>query len=308
MDHLEPVSDTLARRPAATRTTVGDVVVTAVLDAFLELDACDAAIGVSLSVLSAESAGMVDRHGHIKIPVICHVVHSRGQLILVDSGIGNRPRPGWPLGRLDRALREVGVDRRDIEIVLKTHMHGDHVGWNTIGDDAQPARPFFPNARYLFQQLEWDYWIASGLAAADGNEHLRECVEGLAVGARVELVAGEIAVTPEITLVATPGHTPGHVAVGIASAGQRALIVGDVTHYPAQLVHPDWSPAWDLDPRQAARTREGVFRSIENDPAASLLTSHWPYPGAGRIVAVAGRRQFLGIGAPSTGSMAPGPG
>lgn len=276
-----------------------------VLDAYLELDAHEAAIGVPLSTLSAESPGLVDGHGRIRFPVICHVVRTRRRLILVDTGIGSRPRPGWPPGHLDRALREVGVDPPEVEIVVNTHMHADHVGWNTIGAD--PATPFFPNARYLFQQLEWDHWIAGGLATADGNEHLLERVASLEAGAHIEFVAGEAAVTPEITLVATPGHTPGHVAVGIASAGQRALIVGDVTHYPAQLAHPDWSPAWDLDPVQAAQTREGVFRSIEDDPLASLMTSHWPYPGLGRIVRVAGRRQFRGIDDPSH-AVGPDPG
>lgn len=275
---------------------------TPVLDAVLELDAREAAVGVPLSTLSAESPGFVEGHGHIRVPVICHVVRSRGQLILVDTGIGNRPRAGWPLGRLDSALREVGVDPRDVEIVVNTHMHGDHVGWNTIDDGADPMKPFFPNARYLFQQLEWDYWIAGGHVTADGNDHLRECVVNLEASARIELVAGDVPVTPEIHLVAAPGHTPGHVAVGIASAGQRALIVGDVTHYPAQLVHPDWSPVWDLDPAQAARTREGVFRSIEDDPAAFLMTSHWPYPGTGHIVRVAGIRQFRGIDYSSAGA------
>lgn len=304
-DHVEPTSGSSVERRKIISATIGDVVVIPVLDSYLELDAHEAAIGVPLSALSAESPGLVDGHGHVRFPVICHVVCTQGSLVLVDTGIGQRLRPGWPPGRLDCGLREVGVDPRDIEIVVNTHMHADHVGWNTIGDGA--ATPFFPNARYLFQQLEWDHWIAGGLATATGNEHLLECVASLAASAHVELVAGDVAVTPELTLVATPGHTPGHVAVGITSAGQRALIVGDVTHYPAQLVHPDWSPAWDLDPVQAARTREDVFRSIEDDPLASLITSHWPYPGLGRIVRIEGRRQFRGIDRPSR-AVGPDPG
>ena len=294
------MSGTPGEHRGSASATIGNVVVTPVLDAFLELDAHEAAIGVPLSTMSAESPDLVERDGRIRVPVICHVIRSRGRLILVDTGIGNRPRRGWPLGRLDCALREVGVDPRDVEIVVNTHMHGDHVGWNTIDDGADPTRPFFPHARYLFQQLEWEYWIAGGLVTADGNEHLLECVASLEASAHIELVAGEATVTPDITLVATQGHTPGHVAVGITSAGQRALIVGDVTHYPAQLVHPDWSPAWDLDPVQAAQTREGVFRSLEDDPSAYLMTSHWPYPGAGQVVRVAGRRQFRGIDDPSS--------
>ena len=274
--------------------SIGDVLVMPLLDGVLALDAGEAAIGRSARTVAAADPGLVDDAGLIHLPVICHLIRSRGEIILVDSGLGPRSRHDWPRGDLGRRLHDIGVDPGEIGIVLNTHMHGDHVGWNTVDDGADRERPFFSNARYVFQRAEWEYWIDSDRLTAEGNEHLRDCVASLPGRVAVELVEGEAPITREITLVATPGHTPGHVAIGVRSGGERALIVGDATHYPAQLEHPDWSPAWDADPLLAARTRLDIFDSMEDDPRASLITSHWPYPGAGRIVRVAGRRVFQG--------------
>jgi glyoxylase-like metal-dependent hydrolase (beta-lactamase superfamily II) len=272
--------------------TIGDVLITPLLDGVLTLDATEAALGVPVQTVADADPDLVDGAGLIHLPVICHLIRSRGEIILVDSGLGQRQRHDWPRGSLGARLREMGVDPGDVGIVLNTHMHGDHVGWNTVDEGLDPARPFFPNARYLFQRTEWEYWIDSDRLAADGNAHLQDCVASLPGRVAVELVDGEASVTREITLVATPGHTPGHVAIGVASRGERALIVGDATHFLGQLDHPDWSPAWDADPLMAARTRSRIFGSLEGDPAASIVTSHWPYPGAGRIIRVDGKRVF----------------
>jgi glyoxylase-like metal-dependent hydrolase (beta-lactamase superfamily II) len=276
----------------AVTIAIGNVQITPVVDAYLTLDARQAAVGVPPSVVAASTPGLVDEAGQMHLPVICHVLRSGGEVIVVDSGIGRRQRPGWPIGELDAGLRRVGVDPADVAIVVNSHMHGDHVGWNTVDDVNGVPRPFFPNARYVFQRTEWNHWIQPDRLAAVGNEHLSECVASLVDQANLDIVRSDAAISPELNFVPTPGHTPGHVAIGVSSSGERALIVGDATHYLGQLNHPDWSPAWDLDPVEAARTRSKLFEAFEGDPAGLLFTSHWPFPGAGRIVRVRGKRVF----------------
>ena len=273
---------------------VGDITITPLLDGTLDLDARGAAIGVPLEVVAAANPGLIDAEGAMHLPVICHLVHAQGRLILVDTGIGPRRRDGWPAGVLDVRLRELGIEPSDIDVVTGTHLHADHVGWNTIGAPGSPGSPAFPNARYVYQRTEWDHWLSAD-RPRPLEAYLEECVVALVGNADIDLVEGEVALTPELSFVATPGHTPGHVAIGISSHGERALIVGDATHYRAQLQHPDWSPAFDLDPLLAVDTRRRLFDMLEGDPRSTLVTSHWPFPGAGRIVRVKGRRLFRGI-------------
>lgn len=275
--------------------SVGNALIVPLLDAQLDLDATEAAPGVPPAVLAAEQTGVSVAQGIIRLPVICHLVRSVGRLVLVDTGVGRSPQSGWPRGVLDRRLRSMGVRPEEIDLVVNTHMHADHVGWNTVAGRDRSVNASFPRARYLFERAEWDHWMRPERMARPGSEHLAVRVGRLAELDRVELVDGEVAITPELSFVSTPGHTPGHAAIGILSAGQRALIVGDATHYQAQLAHPDWSPAWDEDARTAARTRAGVFESLARDPAAALFTTHWPWPGAGRVLKVKGRRVFRAL-------------
>lgn len=227
----------------------------------------------------------------IRQRLTCFLVRSKGKTLLIDTGIGNRGREGQAMGRLEERLRQAGVAPGEIDQVINTHMHADHVGWNTIDDQRGQPSAFFPKARYLFQQAEWDYWIRPSKMAQPGNEHLNDCVVVLAGADRVNFVNENDTITSELNFVTTPGHTPGHVAIGIYSGGEKALMMGDVSHYPAQLDHPDWSPIWDEDPVQSARTRDRVFEELAADNRV-FLAGHWPYPGFGRIVRVKNRRVF----------------
>ena len=227
------------------------------------------------------------------IAVTSYLVRSGSNLVLVDTGMGPRQRAGleFPAGRLDQALLGVGVSPGDVTHIVHSHLHIDHVGWNTVENPDGSYQPFFPNAKYLIQQAEWDYWMTPEHLPLGRNQHLRECVEPLKDTASLQLVDGERAIDQNLTFVSTPGHTPGHVAIGVYSQGERGVIVGDASHHPAQLLHPDWSPPADWDPVLSARSRERLFVDAEAD-GRRWVAGHWPFPGFGRILRVEGKRVF----------------
>jgi glyoxylase-like metal-dependent hydrolase (beta-lactamase superfamily II) len=241
-----------------------------------------------------EYPGLLDERNLMRVAVTCFLVRSGGKTIMVDSGLGNRRRPRFPRGHLDETLQGAGVAPSDIDLVVHTHLHIDHVGWNTVDEEDGSRRVFFPNATFVIQQTEWDYWMTPERLADPSNEHLVQCVEPLRDTGRIRFVDGELALDQNLTFVPAPGHTPGHVAIGIASAGERAVIIGDASHHPVQLDHPDWSPSADTDPVLSAKTREKLFDDAEHD-GRTWLAGHWEHPGVGRIVRLDGRRVFQAL-------------
>ncbi|MEX2080621.1 MAG: MBL fold metallo-hydrolase [Dehalococcoidia bacterium] len=241
-----------------------------------------------------ECAHLLDERKLITMSITCYLLRSGGKTILVDTGLGARPRPQFPLGKLDSSLKELGVAPADIDIVILTHLHIDHVGWNTVDGADGSRQVFFPNAEFYIQQAEWDFWMTPEWLEKPGYECLGECVEPLRDTGRVRFMKGDEAITEDLTFVATPGHTPGHVAVGMFSAGERAILVGDASHHPVQLNHPDWSASADVDGELAHRTREKLFREAEADQRM-FIAGHWTFPGAGRIVRLDGKRVFQAL-------------
>jgi len=237
---------------------------------------------------------MADSRGLFNMSITTFLVRSAGKTILIDTGLGNRRRPNFPLGRLDERMAEAGVKPEEIDLVVHTHLHIDHVGWNTVDDAAGNRRIFFPNAQFCIQQPEWDYWMQPERLADPANAHLVECVEPLKDTGRIRFFGGEGALDDNLTFIPTPGHTPGHVAVGIVSAGEKAVIIGDASHHPVQLDHPDWSPAFDTDPVQSAKTRDRLFEDAAAD-GRIWIAGHWEYPGIGQIVRIGGKRVFRAL-------------
>jgi glyoxylase-like metal-dependent hydrolase (beta-lactamase superfamily II) len=240
----------------------------------------------------AEYPDLQDERGLMEVAVTCFLVRSGTQTILVDTGLGGRRRPRFPQGHLDDSLRQAGVAPESIDTIIHTHLHVDHVGWNTVDDEKGNPRIFFPNARYLVQQAEWEHWMKP--ETVESEDHLRQCVRPIEGTGRVELYAGEKALDAQLTLVPSPGHTPGHVTVGIYSQGERAIIIGDVSHHPLQLDHPDWSPSADVDPVQSAATRRSLMDAAADD-GRTWIAGHWPHPGIGRIVRLEGKRVFQAL-------------
>jgi glyoxylase-like metal-dependent hydrolase (beta-lactamase superfamily II) len=275
---------------ALQKVRVGDVEILPLVDAPILMDP-RYFMPAQAQQFMEEFGHEADERGLFTMSVTCFLVRSAGKTLLVDSGLGPRRRPNFPVGRLDESLRDAGVDPGEIDAVLNTHLHIDHVGWNTVDRDDGTRELFFPNARFVFQRREWDFWMTPEQMAQPGNAHLVECVEPLRDTGRIDFFDGEGAFDENLTFVSTPGHTPGHVAVGIYSAGERAVIIGDASHHPAQLVHPDWSPTFDSDPVQSARTRDRLFDEAAED-GRLWLAGHWPHPGIGRIVRLEGRRVF----------------
>ncbi len=278
--------------PEARVIRVGDIDVTALLDSVVLCDARQ-----FLPLFGQEmllSYGDAAEAPLVRLPTTCFLARSGSKNILFDTGIGNRGRSGEAMGYLDRRLREIRVAPEDIDLVVNTHMHNDHVGWNTVDDERGTAVPFFPSATFLFQAAEADHWLRPERIDQPGHQHLRQCVMALAEAGKAKFCSADESIDRQINFVSTPGHTPGHVAIGIYSAGERAMILGDVTHYQAQLDHPEWSPVWDTDPKQSAATRQRMFEELSSSGSV-VAAGHWPYPGFGRILQVEHTRIFQAV-------------
>jgi glyoxylase-like metal-dependent hydrolase (beta-lactamase superfamily II) len=211
------------------------------------------------------------------------LVEAPGLRLVVDTCIGNdRPRQilgGRPLATpFLEQLAEVGWPRESVDAVVCTHLHVDHVGWNTMLEDDRWV-PTFPNARYLIGRRELEHWRGE-----DGEQAviLSDSVQPILDAGLAELVEMDHQISPEIRLTPTTGHTPGHVSVLIESEGERAVITGDMTHHPCQLAHPEWSPPFDSDPKASAATRARMFAEWADQPIL-VIGTHFAAPTAGHV-------------------------
>ena len=185
--------------------------------------------------------------GRMRLSMHSVVIESAGLRIIVDTCVGNdKSRPGAPpfeqlstpfLGDLEAA----GFAPETIDYVVCTHLHVDHVGWNTRLVDGQWV-PTFPNARYLFVQAEYDYWRAE---PQDYGPVFEDSVQPVMDAGLADLVSPDHRINDEVWFESTPGHTPGHVSVIISSAGERAVITGDMIHHPLQFARPDMASSAD---------------------------------------------------------------
>lgn len=224
------------------------------------------------------------------------VVQTPDRRIIVDTCIGNDKnfdpyRPAWSRMQTSfmRDLIAAGFPPETIDTVLCTHMHADHIGWNTTLVDGKWV-PTFRNARYLFSRTEYE---AEQRRNADltrddlRSQALRnaalESIKPVFDAGLAQLVETEHRVCDEVRLIPTLGHTVGHVSVHVASGGEEALITGDFVHHPCQLVHPEWATQVDFDGAQSSATRRSVFSHMAGTPAL-LIGSHFAGPIAGRIV------------------------
>ena len=226
----------------------------------------------------------IDESGKLILSMHSLIVESQGQTIMVDTCIGNdkvRNYPRWNMMQgdfLDR-FSAAGFSTDQIDTVLCTHMHVDHVGWNTRLVDGVWV-PTFNRAEYLFAEDEWAHWREE---EQEYGPVIEDSVQPIFDAGRAVLVQPEHRVTDEVWLEATPGHTPGHVSIHIASAGEEAIITGDMIHHPCQIKHTHWSSLADFDAKLAAHTRD-AFVSRYADRPVLIIGTHFAGPTAGKIV------------------------
>ena len=225
----------------------------------------------------------VDADGKMLISVHGLVVRSAGMTILVDTCIGPHAMEEHgqlPTNAFFENLEAAGLSRLDIDVVLCTHMHFDHVGWNTMRE-GDAWVPTFPNARYLFSRQEWDHWHHAkekGYATT-----LSECVQPILDAGLADLVEMDHAITDEVRLVPTPGHTPGHVSVAIESGGKTAFITGDLIFHPIQWAEIEWGSDADAD-AQAAEAMRRKIRDTYADSGHLVIGTHFAPPTAGHVL------------------------
>ncbi len=217
--------------------------------------------------------------------------------VLVDACIGNDKDRGGHAAfhRLNTPwlenLRAAGVRPEDVDFVMCTHMHADHVGWNTRLIDGRWV-PTFPKARYVFARTEYQHrrsaWQADGNA---GNGAFADSVLPIEASGQAMIVDGDYELDEYLRLEPAPGHTPGNVVVHAQSQGRRAVLSGDVIHHPIQVCYPEWSALFCEDRMQSAQCRQ-AFVERHTDTATIILPAHFPAPTAGRIQRRGGRWRF----------------
>ena len=214
-------------------------------------------------------------------PYICLVVNTGKNLVLVDTGADGL---GPDTGKLLQHLKAEGISPEDIDTVILTHGHPDHLGGNT---DAE-GKSVFANARYIISRDEWDFWM-SGQAELKLDEHSREILVGYArknlppIQNQLDLVDYEMEILPGIQTIAAPGHTPGHMALTISSEGEQLLCASDTVLHPIHLEQPDWYAAVDLDPRHVEVTRRRILDKAATEKAL-VIAFHFPFPGLGHVI------------------------
>ena len=226
----------------------------------------------------------VTEEGALRLSVHALLVDAPGLRLVVDTCIGN-DRPRGMTGGVAlqtpflEQLVEAGWSRESVDAVVCTHLHVDHVGWNTMLQDGRWV-PTFPKARYLIGREELDHWRAKGSAAQ--QVILGDSVQPVFDAGQVLLVETDHRLSPEIRLEPTRGHTPGHVSVMIESDGERCMISGDFLHHPCQIAHPEWGSGSDIDPDQAAATRHSMLERVTDVPVLFIGT-HFTAPTGGHI-------------------------
>jgi glyoxylase-like metal-dependent hydrolase (beta-lactamase superfamily II) len=221
--------------------------------------------------------------------IICvqsYLVRTPHHTILVDSCVGNdKHRPSLPFWHMMKGntflqgLATAGVSPADIDFVMCTHLHVDHVGWNTRLENGRWV-PTFPNARYVFSERELAYWTA--LHAKDPIACIADSVLPILDAKKADLVKSDHALNDHVRLAPTPGHTPDHFAVAVGRGRDDAVITGDLIHSPFQARYPEISYGEDVDTKQSAATRR-AFLERYCDTDTLCCTAHFPRPSSGRI-------------------------
>jgi glyoxylase-like metal-dependent hydrolase (beta-lactamase superfamily II) len=252
--------------------------------------------GVVPRTLWEQQTGSPDARNLLPVPLNCVLIRGGGRTVLIDTGAGNkipqdrreRVYPG-DYGHLMESMASIGVRATDIDIVINSHLHFDHCGWNTANVHGADI-PTFPNARYYIARNEWE-------AATHTNErtrtaYLSENFLPLAESGQLELFEEEVQVTPEVRILPAPGHTEAHLMVVLSSGGETAVHIGDMVQHGSQIERLAWIAAFDVWPLVSLETKRRVFAAALQNRSL-ILSPHITYPGAGRLTQVDGRPRFV---------------
>lgn len=216
--------------------------------------------------------------GRLIFAIQTFIVRTGRHAIVVETanGDGNDSDTAEYLTR----FRQTGLDPDDVDFVVVTHMHYDHIGWN-VRKQAGHTVPTFPRARYLFVREEWEYWRARQ-PGDFGQEAIQAAVVPIVDAGRADVVGADHRIDEEVELVPLPGHTPGHVAVRVRSQGAEAILGSDVMHHPLSVCLPGLAVELRVDPELARQTRL-AFLERYADSGTLIVPAHFPTPAAGRI-------------------------
>jgi glyoxylase-like metal-dependent hydrolase (beta-lactamase superfamily II) len=272
---------------------VGDVEIMMLSDGMLEFDLCNFFPTIPESDWRPHDAHVTEAHT-VRFNLGSYLIRADGRTILVDTGLGPRPKdtPDVPWGTLLRDFAANGVRPDEIDMVVLTHLHRDHVGWNLTDADGHWV-PTFPRARYWLSTKDWEACHQPDVQPTR-FPNAPTCVWPLAGLGLVEFMQGEHRLTPTLTALPTPGHTPGHMSILITSRGERALVLGDAAHSPVQIEEPDWVSRADMDPDLTRQTRRALIERLEREQIL-VAAGHFQAPGFGRIVRLDGRRYWRGV-------------
>ncbi len=268
---------------------IGDVSITRIIETE------DTSMGPSALVSDAVPANVlpigwlrphfIDEKGNLISSIFALLVISQGKRIVIDTCLGNdkaRIVPQWNQrqGKFLDDIAAAGFPRESVDFVVCTHLHADHVGWNTMLVDGRWV-PTFSSARYIFPARDWE-WLDKAPVTALGD-YAGDSVRPVIAAGLAQLVSPDFRFTDEVWLESTPGHSPGHVSVRIASQGEHAVVTGDLIHHPCQLARPHWSNPFDFNREQARDTRNAFIQRYSDAPVL-VIGSHFATPSAGRIV------------------------
>jgi len=279
---------------------IGDIVVSKLIEEIKPFDTATGLPDVDRTVIAANRSWL-DPHLYdfaadtLVLSFHTYIVRTTRHTILVDTCIGNdKDRPWsdiWHMRRgpyLDQ-LAAMGVAPEDVDYVMCTHLHADHVGWNTRLLDGRWV-PTFPNARYIFSRRDYEHY-----QSIDPDDHsanaFRDSVLPVVEAGQAEMIGDDFAIGDEVTILPTPGHTPGHYCVRLRSKGEEAILTGDLMHFGIQVARPDWSAVFCTDPAASATTRI-KFVDTYAESGILIMPAHFPGPTCGHIVGAGGQTQF----------------
>ena len=230
----------------------------------------------------------LDPESKVILCVQSYLVRTPHHTILVDSCVGNhKPRPTRPFwnmltsDRYEKNLAATGVSVGDIDFVMCTHLHADHVGWNTRLDNGRWV-PTFPKAKYVFADRELAHWTQKHKDDPAAHPWITDSVLPIVEAKRSQVVRSDHALDDLVRLIPTPGHTIDHFSVEVGKRGQDAIIAGDMIHSPLQARYPELGMRADHDSKQAGQSRRTVFGRV-CDTSTLICTAHFPAPSTGRI-------------------------